>query len=119
MIQAKIEIRVRNVDYTMGRYQHLFIIHTESQGIPTLLRGGPEDPSSAFNQLNSFVQTAEFQAHLKKQQNLAGIKAQQEMQSGDVKSQSYTGNPNAHDIAEYMSALKTTGLPGEDQKTDE
>ena len=40
MKQAKIEIRVRSIDYTRGVYRHLFIIHTDSQGEEVLLRGG-------------------------------------------------------------------------------
>lgn len=39
--QAKIELRSRNVKGTLGIFQHLFIIHINSQDQKTILRGGP------------------------------------------------------------------------------
>lgn len=40
MQQAKIEVRVKDAGGTAGIFQHLFIIHTNSEGKETLLRGG-------------------------------------------------------------------------------
>ena len=40
-MKAIIEIRARDVKYTAGIFQHLFVIHTDSKGERTVLRGGP------------------------------------------------------------------------------
>lgn len=39
--ESTIEVAVRDVDNTLGFFQHIFIIHTDSKGEKTVLRGGP------------------------------------------------------------------------------
>jgi hypothetical protein len=52
MVQkAKIEIRARNVKETLGVFQHLFIIHTISDGKETVIRGGPDSGTEFFGDI--------------------------------------------------------------------
>jgi hypothetical protein len=43
--QARIEIRSRDVEIagSLFGFQHLFIMHTDSNGQETIIRGGPEN----------------------------------------------------------------------------
>ncbi len=40
-MEAKIEVFARDVSNTKGLFHHLFIVHTDTKGVKTVLEGGP------------------------------------------------------------------------------